>query len=419
MVEVTIKALGSHGDGIGEIDGKTVYLPYTLAGETVIAQTGDNERMVLDQIVEPSPHRVDPPCPHFGICGGCSLQHMAADKLLDWKRDQVMQAFAREKIEARIDPCIAAPRRSRRRVTLTARRGFDAVLLGFNVRASHDLVDISACTILQPELESALPGFRQLAATLLRGGEDITLTATSCDNGIDLDFGVEQEPTEAMTAALVRALARTDVLRASINHSVIMEKEKPLITFDTATITLPPGGFLQAVPQAENTMATLVVDHLANCRRITDLFSGSGTFSLRIARHARVHAVEMEHKALHALMAATGTDGLRAITSESRDLYERPLMASELKKFDGLCLDPPRAGARAQIEEIVKAKTGKIAYISCNPKTLARDTAVLLDGGYTIDRVIPIDQFQFSHHVEVVALLSRKPVKKTRSIFRG
>ncbi|MEE9375631.1 MAG: class I SAM-dependent RNA methyltransferase [Rhizobiaceae bacterium] len=417
MAEILIDKVGSLGDGMGQLNNGTVFVPGTLAGEKVRAK-GEAPRLDLVEVLEPSTDRITPTCKHFGICGGCSLQHMKSSAMLEWKREEVALAFSRAKIEVKIEPCIPSSPRSRRRVTLTARRNRADVTLGFYQRGSSDVVNIEHCTILIPEIETQFDAFRSLATTLLRGNEDIQITINGCENGLDLDFSLEQTPSEDMLAAFVRAFAKTPFLRAALEGDVIVEKEKPVVTFDDAKVAVPSGGFLQAVVEAEVAMAELVCNHLSKRKRVVDLFSGSGTFSLRLAKKSRVHAVETEELALSALASAGGADGLKSITTLVRDLEELPLMASELKLFDGVCIDPPRAGAEPQIREIAKADIRALAYVSCNPTTLARDAAILLKAGYKIERVIPVDQFLYSPHIEVVALFSKTSQKSDRSIFR-
>ena len=417
MPEVFIDKVGSLGDGMGKLNGQTVFVPGTLSGELVTA-SGDPPRMMLEKISEKSNDRIAPLCKHFGTCGGCALQHMSDAAVLEWKQSEVALAFSRAHIETDMEPCISSSSHSRRRVTFSALRTGGLILLGFHRREDGEVMDIEHCPILMEKIESMFDQFRNVATTLIRGNEEIQIAVNACDNGLDLNLLLEQDPSEDMMAAFVRAFAKTPFLRAAINGDVVVEKEKPFVSFGNATVIPPPGGFLQAVVDAETAMAAIVCDHLKNRKRVVDLFSGCGTFSLRLAENSRVHAVETQSDALSALMAASGTKGLRSITTETRDLEELPLMASELKSFDGLCIDPPRAGAEPQIKEIAKASIRAIAYVSCNPTTLARDAAVLIKGGYILEKVTPIDQFVFSPHVEVVACFSKKPTKGERSIFR-
>ena len=421
MPEILIEKIGSAGDGIGRHEGLPVYVSNSLPGELV--RTDDNlPNPALTEIINPSLERREAPCPHFGSCGGCTLQHASDAFILQWKREEVAYAFSQAGIDVEVQETIASPRAGRRRVTFTARRSGDpgksSVLLGYKERGDDALVDIQSCTILHPSLEAEIDQVRELCKTLLRGNEEIQIGINLCDNGLDLAFETPQEPNETMLAGFVRTFAKTPYLRASINGDVVAEKQKPLVKFGKATVAVPPGGFLQAVREAEEAMAALVSGHLQKCRRVVDLFSGSGTFSLRLAENSRVHAVEMEKAALDAIKSASSAEGLKSVAVEQRDLHQLPLTLNELKPFDGLCLDPPRAGAEEQCKLIAKSIIRTLAYVSCNPTTLARDAAHLIAGGYRLRQVTPVDQFVFSPHIEVVALFSKKPTKAARSIFR-
>ncbi len=424
MADILIEKLGSAGDGIGRHNGRPVYVANTLPDEKV--RTDDDlPNPQLIEIVLASPQRRTPPCPHFGRCGGCTFQHASDQLMLDRKRDEVALAFTQAGITTHVDATMASPHAARRRVSFTASRGQNvgehdaaAISLGYKERCSDALVNIDSCAILLPALASEIANIRDLCRTLLRGNEEIQIAINLCDNGFDLAFELPQVPNETITAGFVRAIAKTPYLRASINGDVVIEKEKPLVKFGKAQVALPPGGFLQAVRTAEDQMANLVTKHLGGRKRVIDLFSGSGTFSLRLAERSRVHAVEMDGPALAALRSASSAEGLKSVTIEERDLHALPLTSSELKPFDGVCLDPPRAGAEDQCRAIASANIKSLAYVSCNPTTLARDAAHLIEGGYTLDKVVPIDQFVFSPHIEVVALFSKKPSKSARSIFR-
>jgi len=415
-VKLTIETLGARGDGIAKIDGRAVFVPFTLAGEVVEAE-GELPHLTLNEVLTKSANRVSPPCPHFGTCGGCSLQHADAPTMLDWKRQKVVDCFAAEGLSPEIGTCVASDIASRRRVTFTAQRTDDGVVLGFKERASDDLVGITACSILLPQIADHIATFTKLCASILRGREEIQLTVTACDNGLDLSFALPQELTSGLTADFVRAFAKTNFIRASANGDILVEREKPIVTFGKAHVAVPSGGFLQAVEAIEQEMARLVIGHLKKSKRVVDLFCGSGTFALRLAQRAKVHAVESEKTSLEALQQASGADGLKPVTTEKRDLFEAPMTAKELSSFDGICLDPPRAGAQAQVAEIIKTDIARLAYVSCNPQTLARDAAELVKAGFALDQVTPLDQFLFSPHVEVVALFSRKMVGRKKSIF--
>ncbi|MEL6751015.1 MAG: RNA methyltransferase [Pseudomonadota bacterium] len=409
-----IDHVGSLGDGVA-VAPSLRHIPFTLPGERVSVKGTDNERLVVE---DPSPDRIKPSCPHFGTCGGCQLQHWSPGPYLAWKRDLVTRAFARQKIDATIDSIVGCPPASRRRATFTARKVEGKTRLGFMERKSERLVAIGPCPVLRPSLEAALSQLTDLAATILRGNEDLSVAVLDANNGIAVSLVTEQTPSADMVTALVNVAAKAGFIQVAMNGDVVFERAAPVVSFGAAAITPPPGGFLQAVREAEDAMSALVVDHLSRAKRVADLFSGSGTFAARLAARSRVHAVEAQSEALTALSSASLPDGAKPLTTETRDLHDAPLHADELNRFDGLCLDPPRAGAAAQVEQIAKSTVPKLAYVSCDPKSLARDLAVLLKGGYRLKRVVPFDQFLFTPHVEVIALLSKPKNRAKRSIFR-
>ncbi|MGI9354264.1 MAG: class I SAM-dependent RNA methyltransferase [Rhizobiaceae bacterium] len=356
-------------------------------------------------------------CRHFERCGGCSLQHLGAKSYLVHKQNQVERAFADAGIDTAIEPVIACPAHSRRRVTFTAKREKGDILLGFQQSRSHEVIDIAECPIALPEIVGTLPVLRDLAATLLQGISSAQLTVTACENGLDLSLRIIEPPSETVMADLVRLLTRSPFIRCGMDDEIVFEREKPLVEFGDLSVVLPPNGFLQAVKSAEEALADLVCTHLKKCKRVTDLFSGCGTFSLQLATRSRVHAVESYKPALDSL-SSVSAEGLKPITTEVRDLFDLPLTVAELSRFDGICLDPPRAGAMTQVKEIAKSEVARVVYVSCNPETLARDTKELSAGGYALERVVPVDQFVFSDHVEAAALFSKQSSKAKRSIFR-
>ena len=417
MAEVKIENLGSEGDGIGRIDGKPIYVTGALPGETVRI-SGPGPHFATSEILTPSKERQSPPCPHFSTCGGCTFQHASLPMLLQWKRAEVALAFKKAGIDVAVDETFASAPSSRRRVTFSARRDGKGVLLGFKERGSDNLVTLQTCAILLPELAAQISPLRAIASTMLRGNEEIQISINACDNGMDLDFTLPQQPSETMTASFVRAMAKSPYLRGCVNGESVIEKEKPLVTFGRAHVALPPANFIQAVAAVETEMARLVCDHLRPSKRVADLFCGGGTFALRLAERSSVHAVEWKDDMLKALQAASGPAKLKEITVERRNLHDLPLTVADLKPFDGLCLDPPRAGAEDQVIQIAKTNLRRIAYVSCNPGTLARDSRHLIDGGFRLKRVVPLDQFVYSPHIEVVALFEKKPSKGARSIFR-
>jgi len=407
-----IEKLGAQGDGVATTPKGQVFVPFALPGETVTVEI-KGQRANLIEVNEPSPLRVAPKSVHFGRCGGCSIQHLEPSAYAGWKRDKVVRALAMAGVEAEVDALVISPPASRRRVTLSAQRIGGRVQVGFNAAYSHDIVEIQECAVAAPQIVTALPELRQLATLLASGPKPFRLTVTLTRTGLDIaaeDVGrIEGDKRRKLIDfCLAKGFARL-----SSAGEIIIEREKPVVMFGNVPVTIPPGGFLQATEQAEHVMASLVQEHLAGSKYVADLFAGSGTFALRLATASRVHAVESEGTALAALdEAAKRATGLKPVVAEKRDLFRRPLTAKELSAFDGLVFDPPRAGAEAQSEQIARSTVRRVAAVSCNPGTLARDLSILTQGGYRVIRVVPVDQFLWTAHVEVVALLE-KPKKRS------
>jgi 23S rRNA (uracil1939-C5)-methyltransferase len=406
---LTVEALGAQGDGIAP---GPVFIPLTLAGETVGARVAGG-RGDLIEILSPSPERVTPPCPHFGLCGGCALQHWSLEPYLAWKQDQVRQALAHRGLETQIAAPIACTPASRRRLALHARSGPKGPLLGFKERGSWTLVDITVCTIADPALVRALPALRRLGGVFLGKPKSApTLHVTLTLSGIDVDVtGVEgagKGPSPAVRAAVAEAAGAGDFARVTQSGEILYQVRQPVVRFGPATVALPPGGFLQASARAETTMAALAVGAVAGAKRIADLFCGAGAFSFPLAQVAAVLAADSSATAIAALRSALATaQGSKPIVTETRDLYRRPVMAVELKKIDAVVFDPPRAGAEAQVTEIAGSKVGVVVGVSCNPVTFARDARILVDAGFRLESVTPVDQFLWSPHIELVGVFRR------------
>ncbi|MFZ5668084.1 MAG: class I SAM-dependent RNA methyltransferase [Pseudomonadota bacterium] len=404
-----VTAVGAQGDGLA---AGPVYAPLTLAGERVRVRR-EGARAELVEVLKASPERVAPPCPHFGACGGCALQHWASAPYLAWKAGLVGAALARERIETEILPTFASPPGSRRRLALHARRGEGRIRLGFKARRSWSLVDIDVCPISDPRLVAALPALRALAAPFLEHPKSApTLHVTWTGSGIDLDVsGVERRSGGLSADARLRAAeaaAAGDLARVTLAGEVVYQARQPAVRLGPATVALPPGAFLQAVPQAEAAMGDFAVQAAAGARRIADLYCGVGTFTFRLAVLAPVHAADSSSPAVAALKAAIATaPGLKPITAEARDLVRRPVLAQELSRTDVVVFDPPRAGALEQTREIAASKAARVVAVSCNPATFARDARVLVYAGFRLDRVLPVDQFLWSPHVELAGVFSR------------
>jgi 23S rRNA (uracil1939-C5)-methyltransferase len=411
--ELRISHLGRRGDGIAEDDtggtGGRVFVPFALPGEVVEADVAGN-RGKLRRVIEAAPARVTPPCPLFGQCGGCAMQHLEFDAYRDWKYQAVTQALANKELDVAVDPLIDAYGQGRRRVTLHA--GFDkdgAVHVGFMRPRSHALLDIAHCLILEPAFDNINAIAARFATPFADNAKQIDLRFTATDTGLDCDVrGAGRDLSYEQRVALADAADDDDLARISVAGETIAERRKPVISMGSAKVTAPPGGFLQATAMGEQTLADLVMLHAAEARRVADLFCGVGPFALRLAQDKPVHALDTDHVALAALdQALRFTPNLKPLSVERRDLFDNPLMAGDLKDFDTVIFDPPRSGAEAQAEELAESAVTTIIAVSCEPATFARDAAILVRGGYTLQRVTPVDQFKFAAHVEMVGVFRR------------
>lgn len=407
-VTLEIQRLGAQGDGVADHDGKQIFVPLTLPGETVTAELNGDRARVID-IISPSPQRAAPRCSHYGECGGCALQHLADAQYLAFKREHVLTALSFQKIDAPVDPVVAIAPHSRRRAVFAAHRVGGGIAIGFHGRRSHRIVPISDCAVITRGLLELLPKLERIASITAPQKDSLTITATETATGFDVALtGVAKAfPADGRLRA-VQAAGEIGFARLSINGDVVLERVVPSLPAGNAQLTPPPGGFLQACAASEAAMLALVREAVGDARRIADLFAGSGTFSLPLASSATVHAVESEGPAIAALeRAAKRGQGLKPVTIEKRDLFRRPLTRDELKRFDAVVIDPPRAGAEAQTQQLAASSVKRVAMVSCNAQTFARDLAMMLKGGWRVMRITPIDQFLWSPHIEIVAQLRR------------
>lgn len=400
MDSYRIDRLGHQGDGIAP---GPVFAPLTLPGEEVTGRlTGD--RLTEVKIVTPAPERVAAPCRHFRSCGGCALQHAAPGFIAEWKAGVVRQALAAQGIGADIGSVRTSPERSRRRAVLSARRTKKGALAGFHARGSDVVVEIPGCHLLHPDLMAALPVAEALA---IAGGSrkgELSVTATLSAAGLDIAVAGGKPLDGPLRIALAQEAERLALARLAWEGEVIAMRHAPEQHFGRARVVPPPGAFLQATADGEARLLAEVSTLMQGKARIADLFAGCGTFSLPLAEGAEVHAVEGDAEMTAALDRGwRGAPGLKRVTTEARDLFRRPLLAEELGGFDGVVIDPPRAGAAAQIAELAKARVPVIAHVSCNPLSFARDAAVLIRAGYVLGPVQVVDQFRWSPHVELVA----------------
>lgn len=447
LVEITIESLGGRGDGLGTHQGQTVCLPLTLPEERVLARLGGRQGgMLTGEVVEllaPSPFRRTPPCPHFGPCGGCSLQHLAPPSYRNWKRDRVARALygaepgLKEALEqatktdgeapplpspaaSLMAPLVEAAPGQRRRVGFSVQKSGRRIFAGFAERASNRVVDLGACPVAAEPLVALLEPLRGIGTTLLGDGARLLADATLTDSGVDLLLGLEKEPPASAWPALAQFAEAHDLARLSLRWPgggapmPVVARRPVRIQMGLVAVPLPPGAFLQATAEGAAALTAMAVEAArqaaarAPLKRIADLFAGCGSFSFPLAEIAPVLAVESDTEALAALQAGAAASGRTSrIETRCRDLMQAPLMAEELAGFDLVLFDPPRAGALAQAEQLAASRVPIVVAISCNPATLARDMRILVAGGYALQRVVPVDQFLWSGHVEGACVLTK------------
>jgi 23S rRNA (uracil1939-C5)-methyltransferase len=407
---VLIEQVGGEGDGVA---AGPVFAPFTLPGERVLV-AGSGERRDLLEVLAPSAERAVPPCPHFGACGGCALQHWDHAPYLAWKVERLRGTLARQHIETEILAPFAAGPGTRRRLALHARPGNrQEARLGYKARKSWDLVDINVCPIADPRLQAAIPALKRLAAPLFEHPKSApTLHVTLTGTGLDVDISGVEKKSGGLSAdarvLLAERAAEGGFARVTLDGEAAYLARLPQVKLGPAVVALPPGAFLQATPGAEAAMSAFVAEQAQGAVRIADLFCGVGTFTFALAAVAPVHAADGDGAAVLALVSAlAGAPGLHGVTAETRDLTRRPVLAQELKKTDVAVFDPPRAGAVEQTAELARSTVSKVIGVSCAPATFARDARVLIDAGFVLERVLPVDQFLWSPHIELVGVFSR------------
>lgn len=403
-----IERLNLRGEGVARGPEGPVIVPGALPGERVEGEIAGG-RMALPRIVMPSADRVRAPCVHFRACGGCALQHGSDSFVAGWKAEAVQVALAGQGIAARVDAVETSPARSRRRAVFAGRRTKKGALVGFHARASDTVIEIPNCLLLEPALLAAVPLLERMviAGASRKGGLDLTVTQTTGGLDVAVEGG---KPLEQSLFSEISALAEAgDLARIAWNGEVVATRRPPAQSFGAAPVIPPAGGFLQATRAGEAALLSEVLDTVGRARKVADLFAGSGTFALPLAARAEVHAVEGQAAALAALdQGWRAAGGLHRVTTETRDLFRRPLHASDLDRYDAVVIDPPRAGAEAQSEELAASKVPVVASVSCSPVSFARDARILVAGGYRLERLVVVDQFRWSPHVEIAARFRRE-----------
>lgn len=399
-----IERLGYLGDGIAP---GPIYVPRALPGEIVTGAVSDGV-LPAPKIVTPSEHRIKAPCRHYNACGGCALQHADNAFVAEWKLGVVRTALAAQGIDAHLRGIDTSPAGARRRAKLSGRRTKKGAIVGFHARGSDTLTAVPDCKVLCPEILSILPALEMLTIGVASRKGEMSYTVTASDAGLDLAVDGASDMTDALRFELARFAQENRLARLSWNGELLLTLAAPIQQFGDVSVTPPPGAFLQATKHGEMVLLGAVEEATKGAKSVLDLFAGCGTFALPLARRAAVHAIEAVPEMVEALDAGWRmSKGLKKVTTETRDLYRRPLDADELKRFDAVVIDPPRAGAEAQVQHFSGSNVAKIASVSCNPVTFARDARILMDGGYRLNWVTVVDQFRWSPHVELAASFTR------------
>jgi 23S rRNA (uracil1939-C5)-methyltransferase len=415
-----VERIGARGDGIATYQGRHIYLPLTAPGDRVRVRLrkrrneGWNGEVL--ELIEPGA-RQPPPCRHFGACGGCALQHLTDTAYADAKERLVRDALAHRGLDpAVVRPLHRLPPAVRRRARLAFERGRTRELrLGFHARASHEVVDLESCEVLHPALLHVTISLRRLLQVMLHPKDKGAATLTLSERGVDLLLDLPRQPDYPELERLAAFAATEDLARLSWRPDEgttpipVSERRVPAVTFSGTLVEVPPGSFLQASSEADQLLAKLLLEGLRDVRAVADLYAGLGTLTFAIATSgAAVHAVDAAASAIAALRRAAARGKLDGrISAEVRELDLQPLLADELRRFDAVVFDPPRAGASAQAQALAHSPVRAVIAVSCNPATFARDARILVDGGYQLIHVAPVDQFLWTPHVELVAHFRR------------
>jgi 23S rRNA (uracil1939-C5)-methyltransferase len=418
-IDVTIDAVGSRGDGLARApDGTALFVPLTVPGDQVRVRSGQARAggavAEVMELLAVGGDRVAARCAHYASCGGCSLQHWSDSAVLEWKRGKVRAALGHRGLETSVAPTLATPPGERRRARLAVKRGGDTIALGFRARASRRVVPLGLCPLLAPGLQALLMPLKEFAAAILQSDEEAQFELTQTDGGVDLvvESARRLGPdviSSAVAFASAHGLARVSWRADASGYAeLVVRHASTEVVFGGVSVEIPAGAFIQASQTAEAALVGEVLAATAKAKRVADLFAGCGAFTFPLAGHAQVHAVESNATAVAAVAAAASGRAGMSVTAEVRDLERRPLMDNELAKYDAVVLDPPRRGARPQAEVLAKSTVRTVAYVSCDIGTFARDARLLVNGGYVLQKVVPVDQFLWSAHVELVGVFTKE-----------
>lgn len=415
MLPITITHLGALGDGIGESDGKKFYVPFTAPGDELVVkpttERGDGYEAEVVEEIAVSKNRAIPPCPHYFKCGGCTTQHLADNIYTDWKRNLAVEAVKRCGYgEDIVTPLARTSPGQRQRVTLVAHKKNKDVLIGFHEKRSSQIVNITHCMMLLEDINSLIEPLRKFLTNLMSDGSWLDVSVTHTNHGLDvvligkLNLDLQKREMLANFASACGLARLSHQIKPHDEPEPISARLPVQVTFGQTTVTLPPGTFLQASQGGEQEILKAVVEGIGGVHKIADLFAGCGTLTFPMAETGRtVHAFEISKAAVDTIKSAN----VKFIMATQRDLHRLPLTADELNKFDAVVLDPPRSGAETQCINLAKSNVQRIIMVSCSHSTFARDAKKLIMGKYELKRVVPIDQFVQSSHLELVGTFVR------------
>lgn len=415
-MQVKIDHIGHKGHGIAELDGKPIFIPFALPDEIIEL----NDAQHIRKIIEPSAARVKAKCKHFTKCGSCMAQHMSADFYQNWKKSTLEYALEQHNIDKKIDEFLSFDENvgdinRRRRVKLAAKRTKKTLMIGYSKAQSHDIIPLEECPIITSNILALVPKLSDFIKPLMsrKGVSQISITDYQGALEIMLDNVKYEHSYDEITYVNAQA-EKLDIARLVINGELILARKDIVEDFDGVKVSPVAAGFMQAVKAAELTMSGYVKRFLADKKgNIVDLFSGIGTFTFALAQSHQIDAFDYDKFAVEALQNGFNNAGgkselkLKSVTATARDLYRRPLFKDELNKYAAAIIDPPRAGAQEQVKQLCDSKVKDIVYISCSPKSFARDAEKLIEAGFEIKHLAAIDQFKYAAHLELVAHFSR------------
>jgi 23S rRNA (uracil1939-C5)-methyltransferase len=412
-MKAKIESIGIDGDGVAIIDDQKYFIPFTAPDDEVefeVIKGKRYSRVEITRFLKESPLRQFAPCLHFGVCGGCKLQHLNQDTYHNYKVGLLRRALEFHGVEAQEWlPLHVIPPRRRRRISLTFAHRYEGLMIGYMRRGTKWIIDNQECHLVVPEIEQLISRLRGLLADLFQQRESGTVDILATKVGLDVNLKTKflKNPTLEQNEALTKFARENNIARLLLNYRPFVTFREPIVSFSGVDVAVEAGKFLQASDDADEFMLQRVSEYMPEkVSRGIDLFSGRGTFTFLMAQKGPTDAFECENDAIQALQAAANKAQV-PINVTKRDLFANPLTVEELGRYDFIFVDPPRAGALAQVEYIAQSSLQHVVYISCNPASFARDAKVLCDAGFMLASVTPLDQFLWSEHLEVIGKFYR------------